>query len=765
MSLLLEMRSRRVPQYISAYIVAGWGIIQFATFLESRLLFSPHLVNLIGLALILLLPSVAVLAWRHGRPGRDTWGRSEKITLPVNLLAAAALLLVLFSDKDLGAVTQTVRVQDENGAVTERSILKNEYRPRVQLNYLRNDGPVEDDWLQQGFAMLLAVDLAQSPSLDIGEPAQNVQALRHAGHEDGLDLPPSLQRKLARDGHYPHFLAGTFARTGATYRLTLELHETENGRIVATRNHTGDDIYALVDDASNQLRGDLGLPEGLQDGGEDLPVNEMLTAKPEALEDFVEGLVLVAHRNQWSEARAPLQRAIELDPGFAMAHYIMYAVHATTGDMSAATASMAAAVDNLYRLPERIRFQIKCFYYYNVKEEPDKAMAVLHMWSQLYPSDVAAYKQQTFFYRLRHDYTAGIEACERILEIDPSQHETLVDIAGFYQELGDNEQAETYLLRYAELYPRQADSYVQLADLYDDSGRLEEARSALERAQLLEPARMDIELALVGIDRRQGNYAEAEETLSRLLDAADQSTERSRILREVQRVCLTRGQISRARETLDAMFELTAELLNPQQRLLQYAMLMSSLVEAGHAAAVLDRLTEIRTDIPAPNDRIVDMCEGPALITLGRLDEAGLKLARTGELIDQYKLELLRPQLQLVEGQLALVRGDLELALELFSAALEGDPNSQRAAWQTGRVQRLLGKRQAAEGTLTGVLTKNPAHPVSNLEMALLRFEQGRSAESRDHLARSLAAWQGADPDHERHAEALALQRRLDETP
>ncbi|MFH1842091.1 MAG: hypothetical protein ABIF77_02705 [bacterium] len=126
MSFVQELRKRRVPQYTSGYLVLSWGLIQVVAFLEERMLFSPHLVNVISLALVLLLPSVVMMAWCHGRPGPDIWTRSAKWTVPANMLVAAALILVIFQGKDLGAMTATVSVQDENGEVITRVVPKSD---------------------------------------------------------------------------------------------------------------------------------------------------------------------------------------------------------------------------------------------------------------------------------------------------------------------------------------------------------------------------------------------------------------------------------------------------------------------------------------------------------------------------------------------------------------------------------------------------------------------------------------------------------------
>ena len=166
MDLLRELRERRVPHYFSAYCLGSFGLVEFLEFLEGRALFSPHLVNFCALALLFLLPSVLLWAWSQGRPGRDRWGRLEKVGIPANLVAALVLLLVLFQGKDLGAITTTVEVQDENGRIIEREVPKSAFRKQVILYNLDADGSMEDEWLRHGLPYLLEIDVTQDPFVD-----------------------------------------------------------------------------------------------------------------------------------------------------------------------------------------------------------------------------------------------------------------------------------------------------------------------------------------------------------------------------------------------------------------------------------------------------------------------------------------------------------------------------------------------------------------------------------------------------------------------
>ena len=78
MSLFKELVERRVPQIIGSYLFAGSSSILFIAWLIDRYAFPDYYITLALIALIAILPSVSILAYTHGKPGRDRWGRLEK---------------------------------------------------------------------------------------------------------------------------------------------------------------------------------------------------------------------------------------------------------------------------------------------------------------------------------------------------------------------------------------------------------------------------------------------------------------------------------------------------------------------------------------------------------------------------------------------------------------------------------------------------------------------------------------------------------------
>ena len=89
--ILLE---RRIPQILGSYFIAGTSLIFFIEYLVDTYQLSSHYPALALFGLISIIPSVIILAYFHGAPGKDEWTIIEKIGIPVNILFIAVVLMV-----------------------------------------------------------------------------------------------------------------------------------------------------------------------------------------------------------------------------------------------------------------------------------------------------------------------------------------------------------------------------------------------------------------------------------------------------------------------------------------------------------------------------------------------------------------------------------------------------------------------------------------------------------------------------------------------
>ena len=95
-SFIKKLLDRRDPQIIGSYIIAATSLVLFIDWLVARYDFPQYYVTLALFGIISILPSVIILAYFHGTPGKDEWTRIEKIGIPTNILFIAVMLFIGF---------------------------------------------------------------------------------------------------------------------------------------------------------------------------------------------------------------------------------------------------------------------------------------------------------------------------------------------------------------------------------------------------------------------------------------------------------------------------------------------------------------------------------------------------------------------------------------------------------------------------------------------------------------------------------------------
>ena len=89
-----EILNRRIPQILGSYFVAGTSLILFIQYLVDKYQFPPHFPTLALFGVMGILPSVIIVAYFHGAPGKDSWNKIEKIGIPINILFLGICLFI-----------------------------------------------------------------------------------------------------------------------------------------------------------------------------------------------------------------------------------------------------------------------------------------------------------------------------------------------------------------------------------------------------------------------------------------------------------------------------------------------------------------------------------------------------------------------------------------------------------------------------------------------------------------------------------------------
>lgn len=762
-ALINDLRERHVFRYLLLYVGVCWGLVEFLDFIVSRYLLSPALTDFALLTAALLLPSVLLIAYHHGRPGADPVTRSEKVGVPLNLAVAVAVLGAVFWGRDLGAVTTVVTVEDEEGNEVERVIPKASFRRRLALFNFDLESPDSAGvWLQYALPQGVASDLTQEHFIDLQVPALFRDRLLEAGYDDLTGVPLSLQREISEDLHRGHFLTGTVSTARDSILTTVTLYETDGARVVTRHEYSGTDPLEIADRIARQLREDLEIPSASAlEGTADLPVSEIVTSSPDAFRSFSAAMTAIQVQSDYEAAARLLNEAIELDPTFAFANWVLYQVEVFSNRGAQGVTRLQAAMEHLYRLPERMQFPVKADYYLMVRQDQDRGFAVVDMWAELFPDDIQAHQARAQVSLSRDRKDEAIASLSRIVELDPGQSQILRQIGGLYESQGMFDEALDYYFSYLELFPDDPETLLEIGDVHRQRGDHEQARANFERATLLDPADQDPMLRLANLDLSLGNFPEALAQYQLVLAAARTAQERGQALDELADYYELRGQISEALDYTDQALAENRTHQLPFLTIVQRMVALALYVKAGQPEEALRGLERLSGQLSTPFDQLASLGALRIHIAMHEPDRAEEALAGMEELIQTLGAEVFRPVVLEGRGRVHEDREEWSLAIEQYRQQLALDPTELDSRVAIGRCQRQLGELDAAASSIGEALLVTPGDPVANYELALVLEAQGSVDQARETLGKALTAWESADASFQPAAQAREALARL----
>ncbi len=766
-----QLIDRRVLQITGMYIGAGVGLIQFLDWIVNRYLLSPYLVELVLVILVSLLPSVLVIAYCHGAPGRNKRPTSERFLVPVNVILCIALCFFFFNGKDLTSISKKVTLKDETGKTTERIVPKSSFRKKTALFYFNNTtGDTSLDWLQYGALYMLELDLNQDIFIDIRSPHspsldgqyEIYAQIKAAGYKNALKMPLLLKKKIALESQRNTFLSGEISKEGSVLSIEYTLHRSRDAKTLARRSFSGDDIFQLIDDISLRLKKDLDIPSGHLDNVTDLPIGEIFTRSLPAARLFVRAQNTLLFERNWRRALQLLEQAVKEDPGFVAAHQTLGGYYTANNQPQKAKAAFENALKLNYKVPERQQFIMKAVYF-GIQNKLDKAISLFKMHLKLYPEDVIVHSLLALYNTGLKRTDEALASYLKILEIDPLQYPIYLSIGKLYEDNGQYKEALKHYQTAARHLPNSVEPFTATGTLNEKLGNFEAARAAYEKALLLNPRNINALVTLTSIQYKSGRFGDALKQLHEALDISQSSKEKTQVYQALKDFHAMKGQMKKSLEyeelLLESMADYTLPILLPALK----ASLAISCSRAGLESRALDVLKDMKKQLKPPLDKIIPRAYMQVYLELGRPGEAEKQLRLLEALTDGPLKASMQFYIDRGRGQILEMRGQYPGAIENYNRALKTQPDSRGSQLAGARCLRKLKRFDDAEERLTGILSKNPYHPKYNLEAALLYLDMGNKDKARHHLKRALEAWKDADPDYAPAQEAQKTMAALQE--
>lgn len=665
-SLPRDLIQRRVPHILAIYAGASWGLVEFTAFAVDEFLLSPHWTRLVMVTLLMVLPSVFLLAWFHGKPGRerDQLARTEKVAIPVNLVLCGVVLAALFGGEELGSVTTSVTVETEDGETIERQVPNPAFTKTMALFPLDlGPGMAENEaWVSYAVPEALRLDLLADEffvPIPFYRP-ESYLSLRERGFESFNAAPLTLKRELAQESFAGFMAVGEIDRVDDLFHVTIRVYRVGKGSLAGATSHEGTDLLALVDEMSGPVKNALAIP--VRDAVEDLPVRGRLSDNTTAVDAFFKGFFRYRAHQDTEGATEYLTTATTLDPSFTIAQHTLHLVlrGSVEGEV-VASAPLVAAMEHLYRVPERTGFQIKAEYYAETGET-DKLAAVVGMWVGLYPNDLVALRSLAGIQLADDDLEGALATLATIRRLDPLDARPILFMAQTYESLGNYDQTLALLAEYVERFPGDVSGYYGLADYHRRRGRYGEAREVLERAIALEPLAPEPARRLADLDLDVGRLEEARAGYERSLRQARTSDQRAQALSKLTHVALAAQGVEAALEAHRQASE--AVEAGDVQGLIRPTLLGDLGLIRDRAGDYAGAAESFRAAIALSPEGRYYRGAGRALRRAGFLDEAEAELRQALRLVPAD------PHAHLEMALLMETRGDIGAAVEHLTSAL-----------------------------------------------------------------------------------------------
>jgi tetratricopeptide (TPR) repeat protein len=286
--------------------------------------------------------------------------------------------------------------------------------------------PVFDGTLRQG----LSVQLSQSPFFNMISDDQIAQTLRLMEQPDGSRLTDDLARQLCQRLGATAVIGGSIASLGPQYVLGLSAIKCSTGEILTEEQVTADSksqVLSALAQGASELRGKLGESLGsIQEY--DVPLEQATTPSLDALQAYTLGRKEMLVQADSAGAIPLFERAISLDPNFAMAHARLGTCYANIGERVKAIEETTKAYQLVDRTSGLEKLYITSHYYEYVTGDLLKASQALELGTQIYPQAETTYITLGAVYRSLGEYDKALSPAQSGLQINPESgfsHEAL----------------------------------------------------------------------------------------------------------------------------------------------------------------------------------------------------------------------------------------------------------------------------------------------------------------------------------------------------
>ncbi len=484
-----RLKQRKLVQWTLAYVAAAFALLQGIDIVAQRFGWPEQTMRFVIIALSIGLFVTLVLAWYHGERGAQRVTGTELLILAL-LLAIGGGLLWRF-------VSIAREPAEQSGAARTSVESKSEINAKsvAVLAFANLSDDKGSEYFSDGISEELLTVLQKIPGLHV---AARTSAFSFKGKN-------ATAQEIGQKLGVAHLVEGSVRKAGDVVRIAARLTQANTGEEQWSENYTRNlkDVFAvqtelaqtIVEQLKGQLAGGAANPEAKAAIQAQVQAAEKGgTKNVEAHEAYLQGRFFLNRHSEkeTDQARAAFERAVQLDPKFALAWaglaqtHVWDCMYATEGGQKEFNEHLAAARDAVERalalepdLSDALfpKATIETNFDYNWKgaaETLRKALA-------LAPQDPALVMWAGNLAGARGETRQAIDLFRRAVALDPVNAQARAFLATNLSASGRQEEAHAEYAREIELNPSAPNSYAGMGLAYLLEGKFEEAATVAQK--------------------------------------------------------------------------------------------------------------------------------------------------------------------------------------------------------------------------------------------------------------------------------------------
>ncbi len=641
------------------------------------------------------------------------------------------------------------------------------------ISFENQTGDNAYDYLQKAIPNLLITSLEQSKYLRVTTWERMHDLLKQTGKEDVDVIDKDLGFELCRMDSVEKIVLGSFVKAGDMFATDVKVLDVKTKNLIKSSSSNGEGVRSILEKQIGELSREISRGVGISERKimtTQTRIADVTTSSMEAYNYFLKGRDEY-ERFFFNQSRQSFEKALALDPNFALAYLYLAKAHQIWGNSKESVEALEKAKALSEKLTEKERLYIEATYAEAVEKDQGKRFRILNEIAEKYPKEKRVYYELSLYYFYRRMPIQIIGEINKALELDPEYGEALNMMAFAYSELGNYEKAIEYLKKYASVQPGDPNPIDSMAELYFRMGNLDEAIAKYKEALRIKPdfiisyiglsyasaLKEDYEEAMKYLDQFialspflgpkwggyfyksflnywLGNCEQALSELLRLLDLTENRQSKAGIELLLGLIYCDRGELELSKKYLKSSFDFGSQQSPSEIKTMKafYIFLFGSVdLKEGQVDLAKSKLAEIKSALPEANPAykqrlafIFDLFQGEILLTEGSVSKAIAVLEKASPMgkppsIQEALLSHNIPFLKDVLARAYKEKGKLDKAIAEYEHLIKFDPS---------REERTL------------------IHPLYYFRLAKLYEEKGAKEKAAEKYERFLSLWKNADP-------------------